>query len=134
MIRSQAEQNDLRGRAAFPALYHFSLPRLTVEQFEGRFASSQCPSEQNNFAGISAGCYSNPAMDQILERLKGALEPEDQRAAYRDMIRLYTQELPLLPLVFPAGVILVREGITGVRGSSKPDGGIAWNIVEWDTE
>ena len=33
---------------------------------------------------------------------------------------------------FNLSIILFREGVSGVKGSSHPTTGVTWNIFEWE--
>ena len=101
---------------------------------ETRFGSANCPGEANRWTGQNYGCYRSPVADQILGDLRAAIDPELQRPLYRDLIKLQTEELPMLPLYFQAELTIARAGITGVKGYARPYGGVTWNLAEWDIE
>lgn len=130
MVLGRAQMDDRQYRVTFPALYHTSVPRL-VEIPETRFGSANCPGEANRFTGQNYGCYRSPVADQILGDLKAAIDPEQQRPLYRDLIRLHTEDLAMLPLYFQAELTIARAGVTGVKGYARPYGGTTWNIGEW---
>jgi peptide/nickel transport system substrate-binding protein len=131
---SRSQIGDRRLRAGFPALYHTSLPNVNVEAFETRFHSNQCPTEANGWTGQNYGCYLNPSADQLTEQLTKSIDPEEQRRLHQALVRLHTEELPMLPLFFVAELTVARQGITGIKGRSKPEGDATWNIQEWDVQ
>ncbi len=131
VILARAQMDDRQYRVTFPALYHTSVPRL-VEIPETRFGSANCPREENRWSGQNYGCYGSPVADQILGSLKGAIDPGEQQPLYQALIKLHTEELPMLPLYFQADLLVARQGITGLKGSARPYGGSTWNIAEWD--
>jgi peptide/nickel transport system substrate-binding protein len=133
-ILAPSQQQDRRLRASFPALFHNSWSRPNWVNIDGRLDSANCANESNQWNGLNQGCYVNPSADQILGRLKGAFDPEAQRPLYRDLMRLYTEELPLLPLYFSSNIILARQGLTGLKGKANPEGGTTWNIGDWDVD
>jgi peptide/nickel transport system substrate-binding protein len=133
-ILSRAQSEDRRFRSNFPAYYHASLPSLNVENLEARFHSTRCVSEANNWTGQNYGCYVNPTADQITERWKAALDPADQRQWVTALAKLFTDDLPMLPLYFEVDLSVARPGITGIKGRAKPEGDVTWNIREWDVE
>jgi len=134
VVLSQPQANDRRYRSTFPALNSAGWPIATVASIEGRFRSTNCPSEQNGWTGQNYGCYTNPAADQMIDRLKAVIDPEDQRRPYQELARLQTEELPFLPLFFNINLTVFRQGITGVKGDARPEGGVTWNIAEWDID
>lgn len=45
---------------------------------------------------------------------------------------MQTELLPGLPLTFHVGAMIFREGVTGVKGDTRPSSGVMWNGPEWD--
>ena len=99
------------------------------------FLSTDCPSAQNRWVGGNRGCYENPEMDRISTALLSAVDPAEQRRLWADMVRLYSQELPALPLYhLPQGSVF-REGVAGIKGESWREGSSeTWNVTEWDVQ
>ena len=135
LTNAEALSGDRRVQASFPALYHNTMPTQNVESYSLRLHSASCPSEQNHWVGSNYGCFSNARVDQLIDRLKAAIDSNDQQPLYGELTRLYTEQLPLLPLYFMVGITIARPGITGVKGrSTAPAGNATWNIAEWDIE
>lgn len=132
---SQAQEGDRQITSTFPGLYHTSLPRFNPDNYETRFHSASCPTQENGWSGQNHGCYRNPAVERVIATLKSAIEPEEQRPAYRELAALTSLELPVLPELFvPPDFTLVRPGITGVTGTPLPEGSYTWNVAEWDLD
>jgi len=131
IVRAQELQQDLRFRATFPALETTSIPIKfpgTVQRVHG----PRCPTEQTRWSGGNRGCYQNAAMDRAVDALLMAVDPAEQRLLYRDLVKMQTEDLPLLPLYFKVNSTLFREGVTGVRGDTQPRTSVLWNVAEWD--
>ncbi len=131
IVRPQELQQDLRFRANFPALETTSIPIKfpgTIERVYG----NRCPTEQTRWAGGNRGCYQNPGMDRTIEALGTAIDPADQRRLYGDLVKMQTEDLPLMPLYFKINMTLFREGVVGVKGDTKPRTSVMWNVSEWD--
>lgn len=126
---AQVRNNELR--ASFPAFDTTAIP-VTFENTLQRVYGPTCPSEASRWAGGNRGCYQNPDMDRIIEALTVAIEPELQRQLYRELVRAQTEELPVLPLYFNVQITVFREGVTGVKGDTRPRTSVSWNIDEWD--
>ncbi|MEW6082884.1 MAG: ABC transporter substrate-binding protein [Bacillota bacterium] len=47
--------------------------------------------------------YSNPAMDEILAKAGAETDPEVRKRLYADAIRIYTEDVPQIPLYYPDG-------------------------------
>lgn len=131
VVRAQALLQDLKFRANFPAIETTSIPLKFPGSIQ-RAYGALCPTEQSRWAGGNRGCYQNPTMDRIVEALGTAIDPADQRRLYGDLVTMQSEDLPLFPLYFPVQLTLLREGVVGVRGNSKPAGSVMWNVTEWD--
>lgn len=131
VVLSPAQVRDNRFLATYPALAPAQLP-ATFEWGLNLTYSRNCPSEQDRFAGRNRGCYQHADMDRTVDALKTAIEPAEQRRLYRDLIRLQTEKLAVLPLNFSLQVVLFREGVTGVKGDTSPRTSALWNVAEWD--
>jgi len=130
-IVPQAQARDNRFRASYPAFTMTAVP-LRFDNLTNIHYGALCPTEENRFSGSNNSCYRNPAMDSITDGLRSAIAPDEQRRLYRDWVRLHTEDLPTFPLYFNVQVTLFRDGVTGVKGDTKPRTTISWNIAEWD--
>jgi peptide/nickel transport system substrate-binding protein len=130
-ILSRADADDHIVRASFASFELSSNPAhfgtLTTILY-GR----ECPSEATRWVGRNRGCYLSPEMDRIVDGLQVAIDPSQQRTLYRDLAKLLSEELPILPLYFPVRTSIFREGITGIKGRAMPSGGETWNVAQWD--
>lgn len=125
-----AQQRDRRLRASYPGADTTSIP-LRFENSTGRIYGRECPTAQNNWVGSNRGCYQHPEMDRIVEALRTAIEPADQRRLYREIVQHLGQELPVLSLYFNIHADIFREGVTGIKASSHLVRA-PWNIAEWE--
>lgn len=71
-------------------------------------------------------------MDRVADALQTAIDPREQQRLWRELVRVQSEELPLLPLYFNIQVELYRQGVAGAVGTARPEGGQTWNIAEWD--
>lgn len=126
---AQTRNNELR--ASFPSFDTTAIP-VTFENTTQRVYGPTCPSEGSRWAGGNRGCYVNPEMDRLIDTLTTTIDPADQRRIYRDVVKLQTEDLPVLPLYFNVQVTVFREGVLGVKGDTKPRTSVTWNVAEWD--
>lgn len=47
--------------------------------------------------------YSNPAMDELLVKAAGETSPETRKQLYAEAIKIYTEDIPQVPLYYPDG-------------------------------
>ncbi|MBM2812935.1 MAG: hypothetical protein HW416_3694, partial [Chloroflexi bacterium] len=131
VVLSPGEARETRRIAQFPAVMTSSIP-LSFEFNLERLHNRRCPTEQNRWTGANAGCYDSPDHDRIADALVTAIEPAEQRRLWRELVSHETELLPALPLFFNVTVTLFREGVTGVKGDTKPRTNMTWNVAEWD--
>jgi peptide/nickel transport system substrate-binding protein len=128
---SLGQQRDNQYRASFPSFTIVSLPLRPRNTWAAAYGPS-CPTAQSRWVGSNYGCYQNPELDRAVAGLQGAIDPSDQRRLYRDLIRILTEEIPLLPLYFGPKATIFREGVSGVKGDTNPRSSPTWNVAEWD--
>ncbi len=107
---------------SFPISFQFSLDRTY---------GPSCPTEANRFAGVNRGCYQSAENDRLTDAIRVAIDPDEQRRAYRAYARLQTEDLPALPLFFPVQAWVFREGVTGLKLNANHRAPM-WNAAEWD--
>jgi ABC-type transport system substrate-binding protein len=98
--------------------------------------SDAIPTPENRWAGSNRGGYANPAWDDLGKRLLSTLEEPGRVAVEREMVRMLTAELPLLPVMYDPELIVSGGGLTNMQiatGTSH-NGQImrTWNVHEWD--
>lgn len=130
-ILGKLESDDRAIRAAFPAVEASAMP-MNQQNWVSLLYGSQCPTEANRWAGRNRGCYQNPEWDRLIDRAGSAVDPADQRDIYRTLARIQSEELPVLPLYYNVEATLFRQGVTGIRGNTKPKSSMMWNVAEWD--
>lgn len=128
---SPGESRDNRLRVMFPAFSTYS-PPLEIRSIMDAVRGPSCTAEENRWTGSNRGCYQNPSLDRVIEAMTVAIDEADQRRAYRDLTRIYSEELPILPLYFSMGIYLFRDGVQGVKGNSRPRISPTWDIADWD--
>jgi len=129
-VLGEALTRDIKLRASYPGFDFTRIP-IAFENMLNRTYSAQCPSEQNRWIGNNRGCYQNAANDRVIDALRIAIDPDEQRRLYRDLIKGQTEDLPVLPLYFDVSAWLLREGIVGPNVTSEKSG-LLWNVETWD--
>ena len=79
-----------------------------------------------------SGCYQNPENDRIANALKTEIDPGEQTRLWRELVKVQTQDVPVVPMFFLVVVTIFRDGVTGVKGDTNPREAATWNVAEWD--
>ena len=90
-------------------------PRLTL-------GSDQIPTAENNWGGANFLAFSNKQFDTDLETVDTDLDPAHQAAAWDDLQRIYTEQLPALPLFITAVPQVLPKWLDGFgpSGTGQP--------------
>ncbi|HEY3116438.1 MAG TPA: hypothetical protein VGK54_06830, partial [Chloroflexota bacterium] len=130
-VLTPTQNADKKYVASFPSLNPSQIP-IGQDTLLGRIYGANCASEENRWNGNNRSCYQNPAVDRVDERLQKSIDPSEQRQLYGELARLLNTDLGLLPLYFSVQAMVFREGVTGVKGDTRPSTSETWNIAEWD--
>ena len=117
---------DLTRKRQFTGLVEYANSTrvgLVPSQFYG---STSVPSQANNYTGINWSGFSNPRMDDILAQAETELDPIKQKALWTEMQKIYTAELPELPLYFRADPDVMPVWLKGYEANGKEDYDSFW--------
>ncbi len=128
---SPGEGSDVRRVVQFPAVQVSNIP-LSFQHNLERLHGTRCPSDSNRWTGFNSGCYQNPQNDRIADALKTEIVPTEQTRLWRDVVKLQTEDVPVVPMYFLVVVTIFRDGVTGVKGDTNPRQAATWNVAEWD--
>ena len=100
-----------------------------------RFATEQIPTAANRFAGTNRGQFSNERWDDVGTRLRTALDDDTRLQMEREMLQVFSAELPVLTFQYELQGIPVMgfKGFIGVTGTPHT-GNImhSTNVHEWE--
>jgi len=102
------------------------VPRTTLH-------STQIPSEDNGWSGQNYTGFKNKAMDTVLDEVEVVCETKANKALWRDLQRIYAEELPVLPLYFRANPFIIPKWLKGVRPTGHQFTSALW-IEDWRVE
>jgi len=108
---------------------------VSVAEYDQRWNTDSIPNEGNRWVGGNVNQWSNPRVDAMLEELthvRTTRQRTDDQVV--DFIRLWTQEVPALPIVYNVDIIPFKTSVTGVlpRTISGGNGLRNWNVHTWD--
>jgi peptide/nickel transport system substrate-binding protein len=84
-------------------------------------STAAIPTEANNFTGLNTPAYSNPRMDALLKAADTELDPAKQKPLWAEMQKLYTADLPELPLYFRQDPDVAPIWLKGYEATGKED-------------
>ena len=94
------------------------------------FSSAYIPTEANGFSGLNYMDYHSPEMDAAILTAQSALDPAVRKVAWKRILDVYADELPDIPLFFPANAIITPKWMTGMVSDTRYGQATAW-VEEW---
>jgi peptide/nickel transport system substrate-binding protein len=127
-----AQTSDNEVRSTYPGV-------LVISSSPGETAlstlltSASISSAGNHWVGGNRTGWSNPEYDGLLNAFSTTLDRSERVMQVRQMLRVYSEELPFVSLFFSTGKDAVVSAVRG-PGSTAPEANAAWNIHEWSFE
>ena len=100
-----------------------SVPRTTLH-------SEEIPSEANNWSGQNNTGYKNPEMDGLIDAIEIELDRDKRKALWQRLQKLYTEDLPVIPLYWRANSYILPKWLAGVRPTGHLGTTTLW-VEEW---
>jgi peptide/nickel transport system substrate-binding protein len=133
--RTPEQLQDRQDRATFTGITMIN-NNMDLVSVVRRIATANIPTAENRWTGTNRGGYSNPAWDEIGARALATLDDGTRLDLERQLLHIYSTDLPLLPLFYQLTEIPVATGFRGLvpQTGLAPNSSIllTWNIHEWD--
>jgi peptide/nickel transport system substrate-binding protein len=100
-----------------------SVPRTTLH-------STEIPTAENGWSGQNFPGYRKPEMDQALDGAERELDPDKRRAFFADILHLYADDLPVLPMYFRVDSFVIPKQLKGVVPTGHQGSTSLW-IENW---
>jgi len=124
-----AQAQDAQLGATFPGtLIRTSFSGLTTL---ARFTTEGIPRAENRWTGVNGVAGQTPKYDQVVDRLNGTLEAAGREQQVERLVRIFTSELPIIPLYFLSNPFPYARALSGPQ-QVPPGGNLLWNIHEWE--
>jgi peptide/nickel transport system substrate-binding protein len=94
------------------------------------FASTYIPTAENNYSGLNYMDFHNDAMDQAITLARAELDTDKRRALWKPIQDVYADEMPEIPIYFPALGIITPKWMTGIVNPKRYGFITAW-IEDW---
>lgn len=120
---------DSETRHTFPAIFNWSTTGQP-EDWVQTYTTAKVPNAENRWAGNNGGGWSSSAYDRLAESFASSLDRNERQQLMIQMVRLLSEEVPVLPLYYNLDVVAHGAALRGVVVA--PDGSIGWNVHEWE--
>jgi peptide/nickel transport system substrate-binding protein len=100
------------------------------EWYMARLNSRFIASAADRWTGRNKLGYSNPQVDQLVERLQSTIDPNQRNALHRELIQLETSEVAYMPLYWEVLPLMALKGVKVPQYSNRTAG----NFIAWDKE
>jgi peptide/nickel transport system substrate-binding protein len=94
-------------------------PRSTLD-------TDHIPTAANNWGGSNAIAFSDKQMDADIDKAESELDPAKQKVIWTDMQRIYSEQVPVVPLFFRADPHVVPKWLQGYTPTGHGDYSPLW--------
>jgi ABC-type oligopeptide transport system substrate-binding subunit len=92
---------------------------------------AQTPRAENNWrGGNNRGGWASPDYDRVLQGFTATLEPSARSAQLAELARIFTDDLPMISLLFQGNPYAHIAALHG-PAVTAPESAVAWNVHEW---
>jgi peptide/nickel transport system substrate-binding protein len=99
----------------FPAMAMYAWVSSPESPAESTFHSKNIPTEKNGWSGQNTVGWVNPKMDKLLDQIKEEFSAEKRTELAREMLKVYTEEIPSIPLFYRSDVAVVPTNLKGFK-------------------
>jgi len=85
------------------------------------YTTSGIPTEANGYGGSNYSAISIPRLDELTDQAEREFDPQKQKAIWAEMQKLYTADLPHVPIFFRADAHVVPKWLKGYTPSGIGD-------------
>jgi peptide/nickel transport system substrate-binding protein len=112
----------------------FGSHNTQLEDWGDRFHSRSIPTEANGWGPLNVTGWRNPAKDTLIDGIFDEIDPQRQSQVIVEFLRLFTDELPHLPIKYGTEVTSARANVKNVpvRMESGGENARTWNIHLWE--
>jgi peptide/nickel transport system substrate-binding protein len=97
-----------------------------------RWSCAGVPSPANNWTGNNFPGWCFFEADKAIRTATTSIDPDERREAYLVQQKLFSQEVPVLPLFQRLDLSIISTSLQGVH--LDPTAPVTWNIAEWIRE
>lgn len=102
-------------KGKYPAMALFAWVSSPENSPKSQFHSKNIPAAANGFSGQNSGGWNNPKVDKILEALDVEFKDANRKKLIKDVLTLYTDEVPVIPLYYRADISVTPKNLKGYK-------------------
>jgi len=125
----RAQITDRQARAALPGILNGSHQRAFVPPVD-RLRASQIPTVENRWQGSNQSGWSHPEFERLVQAYETSLEREQRNQFAVGMLKLASEELPVIPLYYNLSFVGYVSDVSGPMVAVSDDVAY-WNLPEW---
>jgi peptide/nickel transport system substrate-binding protein len=112
----------------------FGSHNIQVEDWHDRFHTKNTPIEANSWIALNVSGWRNPRKDALIEGIFDEIDATRQAQLIVEYCRLFTEELPHLPIKYATEVTSFRSNVKNVpiRIESGGENARTWNVHLWE--
>jgi peptide/nickel transport system substrate-binding protein len=128
-VSPPAQAQDGQIRASFPGIFTFNTP--LGETTLASENSTGIPRPENRWVGNNRGGYRNAEFDRLSEAFTTSLDHPDRVSLIGQMVRIWSDELPAIPLFFSLSPAPYVAALTGPKVAA-PGAANSWDVYTWE--
>ncbi len=128
-VMPAAQAQDIQARSSFPTMFTSNTDMGEAALLN--LATAAIARPENRWAGGNRGGWSNPEFDRLIEDFNRTLDRSTRVGQVSDMLKLYTSEMPSIPLFFRAQVLAHVPALRG-PAVAAPESSYAWDMHVWE--
>ena len=124
---TQSSNNEARN--TFQSLFAYSTS--SGEYTLASLTSAAIGTPENRWIGANRGGWINPEFDRLAAAFAGAVSTPDRVGYIAEMARVFTTDVPSIPIQFDVRVHAFPSTLRGPQQAVE-EASIPWNIHEWE--
>ncbi len=124
-----ARAGDNEARATFPSIFTYST--TSGEYGLANIVTGNIGTPENRWIGPNRVGWSNDEFDRLSAAFSDAVAPAQRIRHIADMARVFTEDLPAIPLLFDLATFAHTASLRG-PAPAVAETPLAWNIHEWE--
>lgn len=99
----------------FEGMAMYAFTTLPEENLRPYLHSTSIPTKKNGFSGTNFAGWSNKKADTLIEQMEAEFDSQKRKNLAQEIMALYTEEVPVLPLYYRANISVTPKGLKGYR-------------------